>query len=368
LQKDHCLGAAKYNQLGGKVKLKLEDLRAAFAVVDNVQASPVQESSQLVRLKRTEADLTLALTGSLWAEARVPTPNEPGKWTAYADRRALKAFLATAKAAEVEIFYKDKLILKAGQRLEVAPHAVVSGYESWTPKTTFVLADEETAALKVMVKYLPEMAGSEHCEAVSFSKDYGSIATDTLCVEAELDAACKQTLFLPAALAKVLAATGGKLGADKSGVGAVLAAGVVYQPLSSELDRYPTDKLRTLVETAAKAPPLFTAKAADLASALAVAAQFLLDKAEAATVTAVNKGLSISVGMTAGSFQRAVAVAGEVKLKDPVQWSVKRILPWLEYVAALKADGEVSYAKLPNAGAFRFSNGTRKSVLICADM
>ncbi len=121
------------------MKFKLDDLRSAFLVVDAVQATPVAESSQFIRIKCNGSEMSFTCTGLLWAESKVqalPSSNNP-KYTCYADRRILKAFLDTTATAEVEFYYKDKLILKGGQRLEIAPHAAISGYETWAPKATF---------------------------------------------------------------------------------------------------------------------------------------------------------------------------------------------------------------------------------------
>src|SRR6266404_6284303 len=139
------------------MKLKLEEFKQAFDVCDYVQSSPVADSSQFVRLKREESKLTLSLTGMLYAEATVKCA-ESGKWTAFIDRRALRAFLNTSKSTEIEFFYKDKLILKTDQRLEVAPRSVITGYETWTPKNLFDLEPDQAKILKTAMRYLPHMA------------------------------------------------------------------------------------------------------------------------------------------------------------------------------------------------------------------
>jgi len=351
------------------MKLKLEEVREAFAVIDAVSPSPVTESSQFARLRAQNSELTMTMTGTLWAEAKVKGSAEGGKWTVYAERRSLKAFLATATGEELELFYKDKLILRAGQRLEVASHSPISGYESWTPKAAFDLTDDQKTALKTMVKYLPNIAGSEHVEAIFFDKDYGIIATDTLCIMAILGETGTPSFFLPAGVAQVLASTEGKIGSDKSGVGIIKAAGFVYQPLSADLDRFPSDKCKNLLETAQKTPIGFKAKASDLACALNVAGQFLLDKADSARVESkVKGGLLVSVDFASGIFQRSVPIKEEKKLSGAIQWPLRRVIPWLEYIASRKTDVIVEYAKMANASVFRFEDGKQTHLFVFADI
>jgi hypothetical protein len=307
------------------------------------------------------------MTGDLWAEAKV-SGGVGGKWTAYAERRAFKAFLDTATDPDLELFYKDQLILKSGQRLEIATHTPITGYESWSPKTTFDLSDRQNLALKTAVRFLPNIAGSEHVEAVYCGKGYGMIATDTLVMMASLDPSYKQEFFLPAAVANVLSFNKGKIGLEKNGVGAVVGNGFVYQPLSAELDRYPKDNCKKSLDTAKGAPVLFEVQASPLLETLRVASQFLVDKNEGATVEAGKAGLQITVDMISGKFQRSVPVSGTCKLDAPVQWSVKRILPWLEYAVDVKKDVELLVSRITNATAFQFTEAKQTDILLFADL
>lgn len=357
------------------MKLKLEDVQAAHSVIDCVVASPVLESSQFVRLKQDGNSLTLSLTGTLWTSATVKSKEPGGKWTAYVDRRVLKPFLSTATGADLEVFYKDKLTLKSGQRLEIPAHAVITGYEAWTPKQAYDLPDDQMTALRTYVKYLPNVAGSEHVEAVCFLKGYGMVSTDTLFMAAVLGTEVKNDFFLPAALANVLASTGGKIAADAAGVGAAFPNGFAYQPLSADLERYPVNSCKAAIDGAVKAPALARMLASNLAPAMAVASQFLIDKQESATVSpytgkslTVNSGLQIAVDCGAGKFQRVVPLIGKCEMREPVTWSVKKLQPWLDYAAASRADCVVEFAKLPNASALRFVDGKRKSVILFADL
>jgi hypothetical protein len=334
------------------MKISIDDARAALAVLSNVAVSPAAESSQYVRLKVNKSELTMTMTGLIWAEARV-TGSEGGIWTAYVERRAFKAFLDTATGKDLELFYKDQLVLRSGQRLEVAPHAPITGYESWEPKSTISLTGDQKLALKTAVKYLPEMAGADHVNAVWFAKDFGVIATDTLWVMGVQDSPIKTDFFLPASIANVLA-NDGLVGIDKAGVGAVLMNGVVYEPMTGDLDGYPKDGFLKALTAGTKAKTLVTVKARDLLEVLRTASMFLLDNNAVVTMENAKGRLSATVNLGTGKFQRTIPVAGiGPGLDAPTDWLAKKIIPWLEYAVARKDDAEIRIAKTPNADVLK---------------
>lgn len=345
------------------MKLKLEKLRGAFSVVDRVQPLQVLESSQFVKLARSEGALSLLLTGSLRAEARVAFPGD-GKWSFFLDRRALKAFLSTATAEEVSVSLEEgTLTLAAGQKLEAAKRAPVSGYETWAPKGTFELSPELSAALSVLVKYLPSVAGMEHVGAVRFDKS-GVVATDTVGL-AHYSLRAPAEFFLPPEVAQVVASAGGKIAADDKGAGAKIAGGHVYQPFDAALSQFPSKECGSAIAEGYKAPAKFRASAQALHDALKVASEFLLDKAELAKVSPAKGGALVTVDTGSGKFEKPVA-AKTLGTFDPVEWPIKRILPWLE--SAARREGlEVEFAKTSSASALRFA-GKDKSVLLVADV
>jgi hypothetical protein len=348
------------------MKIKLEKLKSAFAVCDAVVAVAALESSQHVRLKRTDSELSLALTGISFAESRVAVA-EPGKWTAHVDRRALKAFLATARKDEVEVFVDKSgaILMKAGQRLEIPARAVVAGYESWKPVGEYDLSPELKAAVGVAVKYLPSAAGAESVEAVNFVKGYGVVATDTIFLAAYLSPSIKQSFFLPAAVAQFLASSGGKLATDDRGAGAVTPDGHVFQPRSADLDNYPLDMCKTSLAIALKSPTVAEASAEDLLEVIQTASQFLVDKAEDAKVEPAAKGISFTVDLGAGKFQKTVP-AKLVNGMAAAVWPIRRLAPWLERAAACQARVEI--AKTANATCLRYLDGKIRSALVFADL
>ena len=355
------------------MKIKTEELRAAFTAVDNIAVNPVLESSQYVRVRQEGDKLTLALTGSSWSEASVKGATGGGKWTEYADRRMMKAFMASCSGPEVEVLYKpkEKLTFKAGQRLEVASHAPVPGYESWLPKAAAALSAEHRSALTAAVKYLPlNMAGAENMAGVWFGKDM-MIATDSISLLGFYGLASKAEYVMPADVAMLASSSDAKVAADKDGAAAVLPGGYVYQPRSAQLDSYPHAASKAMLDVALKSKAQVTLAAPELLDALRIASQFIFDKNEAACIeSASSGGLLITVTMATGVFQRTVKASG--RLDAPVDVAVKRIMPWLEFAGS--AQVEYAHMELQVAGGaqtcstFKFTDGGRINVLLTSDI
>ncbi len=346
------------------MKIKTDELRNAFALIDNVAVNPVLEQSQMVRVRQDGDKLTLALTGSMWAEATVKGVTTGGKWTEWADRRLLKAFMSSCSSKDVDVFLKpkEKLTFKADQRLEVASHAPVPGYESWVPKAAAALAPEVRAILSTAVKYLPlNMAGTENMNGVWLGRDC-VIATDSISMLGFYGVVNKSDTIIPADAAVFLAANDAKVSVDADGVAAVLPGGWVYQPRSTQLDSYPHAAARAQLDAGLKAKPSITLAANELLDVLRIASGFIFDKSESCRIEMQAKDLLVTVDMAAGKFQRTVKVDGALPM--PVDVSVKRVMPWLEFAGTAR----VEYAKMPNCSMLRFADGKRRNVLLVADV
>lgn len=351
------------------MKIPIKDVREAFAVCSYVQTNEISESSRFVRLRVNGDKLSMSMTGNLYAEAEVKGA-EGGKWTAFVERKAFKAFLDTAKGDELELFYKDKLVLRGGQRLEVAPHVPISGYESWTPKSTVDLTEEQQKVIKASLSYLPTViAGSEHVDAIYFRKDYGIVSTDTVVIFAILGFEVKSSFFIPPALGKVLSGEKGKIGIDSSSIGLVLPKGFIYQPISADLDKYPFDKLKAFIEDSLKAKVVATIKAKDLFRALRAASQFLTDKNEDTQIEPTKQGIQITIDMSSGRFQRVVpTIPASPTFDSPINWRIKKIAPWLDFAMSIKEDVEVEMLRVTNATIFRFVEAKKTYLSLFADL
>ncbi len=180
------------------------------------------------------------------------------------------------------------------------------------------------------------------------------------------DASIKSDFFLPSEVAAY--ADKGKIAVSNNGVGVVLAAGMLYQPLSVELANFPKPKLRQTLETALKAADPVRLKAGDLRDVLDDASQFLLDKSETAKIESVKGGLNITSNISSGKFQKTIPVVAAATQPVSIEWRIKRLLPWLDFAVAAKTDNEIEYVKIPSASAFRFEVGKINHVFVFADV
>jgi hypothetical protein len=350
------------------MKVKTDELRTAMRVVDNVPINLILESSQFVRIKQDGDKLTLSMTGALQAEATIGCVSQGGKWTAFVDRKIFKSFISTASDPEIEIFYKDKLTMKSGQRLDLALHAAITGYESWSPKSAFDLEDDQKSFLCMAVKYLPNIAGTENCEAIWFDKER-IIVTDKIFMIEVQGSTVKQSFLLPPDVARFLASTPEKIAVDKVGVGVSISNGFLYQPKSSALDTYPIDAIKAILAEGSKAPYIFKLKADELANALKVSTQFIPDKTEGVSIQTNSGVLGITVDTGSGKFQKTVKISGTGTLASPVKIPAGKLISWLDYAGASELEyARISTAKISLISVFRFTDSSRKNCLIVADL
>lgn len=350
------------------MKVKTDELRAALKIIDNVPMNLVLESSQFVKLHQEASKLTLSMTGALQAEASITGQSQGGKWTAYVDRKTFKSFISTASDPDIELFYKDKLTMKSGQRLELALHAAITGYESWSPKSSFDLEDDQKSFLRMAVKYLPNIAGTENCEAIWFDKER-IIVTDKIFMIEVTGSLVKNNFLLPPDVARFLSSTPEKIAIDKTGVGAALSNGFIYQAKSSQLDTYPIDTIRSVLIDGAKSPTMFKVKADEFSSALKIAIQFIPDKSEGVTIQSKDQSILMTVDSNSSKFQRTVKSTVSGNLQTPVSIPARKLCHWLDYAGPHELEyARISTAKISNVSVFRFTDKTRKNILIVADL
>jgi hypothetical protein len=336
------------------MKIKLEEVRKAFSILDAVTATPAFDSSTFVRFRCEKNKLTLAMTGTLWVAF---TLKGEGTWEWFVERRLLKAFLKTA-VGDVDIEMKDKfLLLRAGQQLKIPQHAAISGYETWVPKTEFALTDAHRALLPTLVKYCSNLAGMEYVNAIRFAPGFGVLGTDTIFIAMEHDLKAKEDLILPPEIAALaLSNPTAKLCFDNNGAGLDFGNGFVYQPFNDELKRYPLDKLKEVALEVFKSKPSATLMAAELHETLSAMKEFLLEQsADKAAITPDTNRLVLSIVVNGSKIQRAVALKSGVVEGKP-SWVIERLLPWLGYVKQLDPDAELEYIALRDMSAFRYQN------------
>ena len=346
------------------MKLQAQDLRAAFDVCDAVPSDGVLEASQFVRIAQDSKELTLTLTGTIWAEGWA-TGDGTGKWTAYVDRRIFKAFLVAANA-EVSMILKDQqLTLKSGNRVELALHADINGYENWKPANKYDVSADLKRILDMYASYLPTAAGTEAIRAVNLRTDC-VIATNALSMLGVLGMTFPNNVLVPPEVVKFLAKNGGKLATDKGGVGVALDQGYVYQPTSSTLLKFPTADCQKQLTEAGKLPTMIVVGVQGLLDAVKTATRFLMGS-ETSFVVSQEKGLRITVPLDTGSFERSVPATIKTALPE-VKWAIRKALPWLEFVATLDEEAKIELAKTKSALVFRFSHQKKQYIFLSADI
>jgi len=349
------------------VKLKLESIRSAFALVASVPAITAVDSSAFVRLEHGAGHFTLDLCGVLWGHASIKT-GDTQKWEFFVDRRVLSAFLSTAKGQDVDIICKGtQLVMKAGQTLDIPSHDAVTGYQTWKPAKTFSMSGDWIAGLQTLVRYCPAMPGMEYVDAVNFQRGYGAIATDTMVIAAILDPKAAWTMLVPSSLASLIKQfDGAQLAAEKTGFGIVTELGSVYQPLDDNLNTYPVQKLKEVINGAAKSKVLAEMDVTELRGVLDDAAAFLMDTNESAVVSVEDGALTANVEVHGGKFQRSIKVTGKGAVK-PSRWPVKQLAPWLAYLDGVDPESKVGYAREPDLRILLSKVGGRQNVLVFAD-
>jgi hypothetical protein len=350
------------------MKIPAKELQAAFDVCSVTPSDPVLESSQFIRISQDVKQLRLALTGALWTEATATATEGKGRWTTYVDRRALKAFLAATKSKEVELFYKDKLTLKGHNRLELAAHPHINGYEHWEPKQQFDLSKEIKDIITVSAKYIPEKPTMlPDVAAINFKMGYGILATDTLYLCGFFGVPIPADCYIPLTLAKFIAdSPNGKLAVDSDGVGLALGHGYAYEPVSARLSKYPLKGCQAQLDSARKLPALATVEAEPLLAALKAAVPFLLDKAEVGTVAAQDKVVRLTVPLAKGKFEQAIPLTVRGALPE-VKWVLKKAIPFVEFIAERK-NALLQIAKPPGALVLRYTEGKKQYVYLSADL
>ena len=335
------------------MKIKLEELRAAFAVLDAVSASPAFESSLFVRFHNEKGKLSLSMTGTLWSHMAL---KGEGTWEWFVERRLLKAFLKTA-SGDVDLELKDKyLLLRAGQQLKVPAHVAIGGYESaWKPKSEFDLTDDHRKLLPTMSRYRTDLAGMEYVNAIRFAPGFGVLGTDTIFIALEQDSTLKGDLLMPPEIAELaLNYPQAKIGFDGSGVGLVFPNGFVYQPLNDELSRYPLEKIKGVASGMMKSKPQATLLVDDLHSSLSAMKEFLLEQSvDKANVTPDKGRVVLSIIVGGSKIQRGVPLQSGAVTGNP-GWVIERMLPWLSHIKSVAPDAELDYIAQADMSAFRY--------------
>jgi hypothetical protein len=343
------------------MKIKTEALREAFRICDAIPINAVIESSAVIRIRQDRNKLFLTLTGAMGCEMCLTGVSQGGKWTSYINRETLKRFLATAASSEVELFHKDKLILKSGQRLELPLPDTITGYTTQTLKKGSAYNENLIKFLRTASRYISTQSGTESFQAVSFGKE-AIFVTDSVSIMA-LTGSPTTEYLLPPEIIGIITMTNAEVSIEKTGIGVTLSNGTAFQPLSDELKNFPRDKCLEWIKEGSRAATIFTFVCSDFLDHLKAVSLFLNDKTEPVTIEENKGSLTLTVQTLAtGIFQRTF------KLLKPSGKSVKytinaeKILPWMLYIAENDPSTVITFARLKNGCVFKYAENTLLTV------
>ncbi len=354
------------------MQLALKELQAAFVIVDNVPVGSL-ETSRAVRVRATQRGLELSLTGIVFAYATCAAPGD--QFRICVDRRFLAAFLSTAKGEKVELRLKDeKLFLKSGyQQANLAAVATKGAYAEWDGGGKVVALPEWIRKdMPLFASYAASAPGSEHLAAVQFIEKYGILASDSLSVAGRLDATVPATLLVPTMTAGILGHSGAeKLFAGKEGMALRLPQGYLYQTKNTRLSKYPSEKLRSLLDAvmAGKADKTLGFHPEQLAEGLSHVGKLSTAGARAVVQVSSDGGdratFKVEFPGAKTVVQRSVPVHG--KATYSAQWSARAVLPFVEHVAKTKAT-EVLCGRMDHMSWFRAKQASHTYVLVVVDV
>ena len=348
------------------MKIKTTELRDAFRICDNVPINLVLNSSTNVRLKQVDSKLTLSMTGILGCDVTVNGISQGGKWTAFVERDIFKKFLSTAAEDEIELFHKDKLVLKSGQRLELALPAVISGYGSWNFKVGAVYSEDILRFLKTAVRYIPVQSGTEKIQAVAFNKE-ALIVTDSARIMCLIGHQTNEYMLPPEIIKVITTIDDAKVSVEKTGIGVTLNNGCVFQSFSDELKNFPQDKLLAHIKEADKAPEKFTFNCSEFLEHLKVAGQFLKDKSDPVVIEEKDKTLTMTVVTASGKFQRTMKLLSSSNAPDKYSINAEKVLPWIQYISSIEDNAKVVFSRINKASVFKFVTKTYRNMLLTVD-
>ncbi len=356
------------------MKVPTSKLRDAFSVVDLVSQQNVMLSSQFVRLTAKGGSLKMSLTGLMHGESSVKFMDEE-EWEFFADRKAVSAFLSSAKGQDVTLTHGPaSLKFQSGrQKMELeAPKDAISGYSNW-PVTEKLPIKAFASDVEFLGVFAATDPGSERLAAVKVIAKYGAIATDSVTMAAVLDKGIAVSVDIPTQVAGLI----GKLKADtlmvgKSGVGMAAKDGRIYQPGSTQLKHYPEKRLRSVLDDTLKSKAVFSMKAKTLERLLAGLDQFGGGEVTVSNLQIRGTKLTVTTNFVGGEIVRSGELAAaDSKLEQDLKWSIVKPLAWLHHVVELNADAFVLCCRLEGMSALVCvprKDSQRAFLLVFSDM
>lgn len=239
------------------MKIRTEDLRAAFQLLDHVPQMDTIESSRFIRCLSIDDNMVMHLAGTLTGFSNIKVKNG-SKLKFHLDRKALGGFLAAATGDEITMQSGDKILLQQGRnKLEVAKPADVGGYAN-PPEIKkgkrLELTPEEFTRLQMLTKYIPRKSIDERYSALQGIKGFGWLAMDGMVMTAwkcDIDS----NTAIPGALFQAMQ-EGDEFSLHDGVAVCKTKAGILSQSLHADLSLFPIDKTKGVAEKSFAAKPV----------------------------------------------------------------------------------------------------------------
>ena len=363
------------------MEIKTEELKEAFAIVDQVSPHSGLLSSQYLKLTGEKDQLHLSVTGLVVAGATVTVTPPPSTWPKafFLDRRILGAFLGGTRAEKITLDMDAKrLLLRSGHhKVQIGVMDDVRGYEHWEgakkPDTTLTLTDGVLKDVGMLASYAPVTVAADHLSAVYLVKGYGILATDSFILAAVLSKKTPETFPLPVTLAALLAGFPKRevtLQA-KQGAALQLPTGYLYQTISARcVKSYPTQALQKIVATAMAEKAGGQVGLSHLQNGIGQVGDFIFGSSDAFLEFAFQPDSKFGVLTTKllqGLVTRKVAATAAAAIT--FRWPVAPVLRWVEYLAKADKDKQlvISCGRLESGPFLRCTAAGKQYLLLMAE-
>ena len=356
------------------MKIDINELKAAWEIVNGVDTASGIASSQTARLVAKGGMLEMSLEGLCSGRSSCPTDDLAAAWTWYVDRRVISAFLSASKGKTVSLDrVKDSLIMRCGrQKITVVSMADISGYSDWDPSAsngtfTLKLSEDFAAELLLHSRYA---AKEDDMAAICLEKGYGMLSSDSFAVNVEHDKGRKASYKIPSLLAGFLSAKGAKeVLIEKNGAGVRWPNGWLYQPLPVNcVAGYPLKRVATISSDVASAKPLVKIAAKALSEALASLKPYAFGGTDLHVRCLPSKTdgrADLFLDTASGSAQTGVDATWGDPSTSILKWPFERLLPWVDHVAAGEPNIPISCGEKDGLYAFTVK-GKKHRVLVIA--
>jgi len=361
------------------MKLKIEDLRNAVAIINRVDDQTGILSSQYVRIaaSASRGRIDLALTGLCVGRSDCPVTDLKTDFVWFVDRRVLAAFAKSTKAKEATVdVVNGTLVWKSGkQKIVSAKVDEISGYADWKPAKTSIkisMTPELCAELSFHAKFAPSPIASENMSAVVVSKGYGTLASDMFVISATLYKCSVAAVKIPGALAASLHASD-EIHCEETGAGIRYKNGYVYQPLTDEtVKKYPMKKLADLLSSLAGAKTLATIKASSFLASLSELDNYAFGSGNVPIVYCENlkapNSLTTAVltlDVVSGKYHNSLTVDFDSDFN--FAWPLAQLKPWVARIAGLDSDARIACSNRSGCNVLIAQIGSDRHMLALAE-